>query len=155
MFFNISNVFDNANQVKLESSFQSSVNCPEANMGDESNFLSSASQSDDPEPLLKSKRTRSKRTKLKATKRIQKTRTIEEQAAKMLKLETEDQQIRDYFKMSCDVCGEHFNTFSDIQNHFKQKHLIIGYLACCGKRLKRRGAVLDHISRHVNPDLFK
>lgn len=159
MFFNISNVFDT---VKLEHSVQSSDNCPEANIGEESNlsFVSKSESIELDEPPIKSKRKRSKRKttkkrKPKATKINIKTRTIEEQTERKLKLEFEDQQIRDYFTMNCDVCGDHFNTFLDIQNHFKEKHQIVGYLACCGKRLKRRGAVLDHISRHVNPDLFK
>lgn len=188
IFFNISNDCGVANQVKLESSFQSSVNCTVTDIGDENHCVSSVSQSESiesDEPITKPKRTRSKTKtskkhnpkstkiklqsqtiyeqtkkptkiiKLRAPKIPQHSETIEELAQKSAKIENENQQIREYFKMNCDVCGDYFETFQDIKNHFREKHQSVGYLACCGKRLKRRRALLEHISRHVNPDLFK
>lgn len=158
----ISNVFDTGDQVKLETSSQASGLCD--TLSEENHFITydnvSQTESTEPdEPLIKL-RTRSKRktcktAKPKVTKTPEKYKTIKEQTQKRAKVEIEDQQIREYFKMNCDVCGYHFQTFLDIKSHYKDKHQSVGYLTCCGKKFIRRGGCLAHISRHVNPDLFK
>lgn len=158
----LSNVFDAMDQVKLESSSQASGNCDTLSEENHCMAFDNVSQtgsieSDEPISKLRTKykRTASKTTKPKVTKIPLKYKTVEEQTQKRAKLEIEDQQIREYFKMNCDVCEDHFETFLDIKNHYKDKHQSVGYLTCCGKKFIRRGACLSHISRHVNPDLFK
>lgn len=159
---NISNVFDTVDQVKLENTFQALDNCDiisdENHLMAHDNASQTETESDEPTTKLRtsrSKRRTSKTIQTKATKIQLKYKTREEQAQKRVKFEIEDQQIREYFKLNCDVCGDHFETFSDIKSHYKDKHQSVGYLTCCGKKFIRRGGCLAHISRHVNPDLFK
>lgn len=120
------------------------------------NFSSDDSQTESTEPEYKP--TRAKRTikvtKKSLTKLPKKTAGIDN-VQKKLKLDAENQTIREYFKMNCDVCNEYFENFLDIKTHFREKHKSTGYLTCCGKRFFRRGGLLDHISRHVNPNKFK
>lgn len=153
--FNTSNDFYTLDQVKLESTLQALDN----NIGDKNDFLASDKVSESEsiesdEPTAKSKRTRSKRTTKQKLSKMQLKSNVESDQ-KRVKLDIEDQQIREYFKMDCDVCGDHFETFVEIKNHYKDKHQAVGYLTCCGKKFVRRGGCLSHISRHVNPDLFK
>lgn len=153
-----SNVFETMDQVKLECSFQASGDSDTLSEENHDNISQTESiESDEPTTKLRtrSKKTKSKPNKPKITKILSKCKTVEEQARKRVKLEIEEQQIREYFKMNCDVCGDHFDTFLGIKNHYKDKHQSVGYLTCCGKKFIRRGACLAHISRHVNPDLFK
>lgn len=72
-----------------------------------------------------------------------------------LSLDAENQMIREYFKMNCGICDEHFENFRNVQSHFQKMHNSSGYLICCGKKFYRRGLLLDHVSRHVDPDKFK
>lgn len=91
----------------------------------------------------------------KGSPKLPKKSTVIDHIQKKLNLDAENQTIREYFKMNCDVCNQHFENFLDIKTHFRQKHKSTGYLTCCGKRFFRRGGLLDHISRHVNPNKFK
>lgn len=124
--------------------------------GENRNFSSDDSHTESSEPEYKP--TRVKRTAKvykKSSPKLPKKTTAIDHNQKKLNMDAENQTIREYFKMNCDVCNEHFENFLDIKTHFRQKHKSTGYLTCCGKRFFRRGGLLDHISRHVNPNKFK
>lgn len=67
----------------------------------------------------------------------------------------EDAQIREFFSMVCEICSDKFETFIKAKNHYRLVHNTVGYLSCCGKKFNRRGRVLDHIYRHLNPDAYR
>lgn len=67
----------------------------------------------------------------------------------------EDAQIREFFSMECEICSDRFETFVKAKNHYRIVHNKAGYLTCCGKKFRRRGRVLEHIHRHLNPDAFR
>ena len=57
--------------------------------------------------------------------------------------------------MSCEICDTIFESFLSAKKHYRTKHSRSGFLVCCGKRFFRRGRLLDHINRHLNPIAFK
>ncbi|KAJ6641729.1 Transcription factor grauzone [Pseudolycoriella hygida] len=65
-----------------------------------------------------------------------------------------DDQVRQYFNMKCDVCGDPFETYRSSQKHYRIVHSMKGYLICCGSKFRRRGAVLGHIKFHVDPNAY-
>ncbi|KAJ6622261.1 Transcription factor grauzone [Pseudolycoriella hygida] len=65
-----------------------------------------------------------------------------------------DAHLKVYFSMKCDICGDPFKTYRNAREHFRETHRMKCYLICCRKRFRRRGAVLDHIKYHLNPDAF-
>lgn len=67
----------------------------------------------------------------------------------------QDQQIRDFFKMSCDICKINFQTMREAIQHYRQSHNQAGYLMCCDKKFYRRCKALDHIQMHINPNLLQ
>lgn len=70
-------------------------------------------------------------------------------------IKNEEAQIRDYFKMECDICKCKFFKFLEAKAHYRTEHKTRGYLLCCNRKYFHRGTVLDHIAFHVNPDSFK
>lgn len=67
----------------------------------------------------------------------------------------EDQQIRDFFKMSCDICRLNFQTMREAMRHYRKNHQQAGYLVCCEKKFFRRCLALDHIRLHINPSCLQ
>lgn len=72
-----------------------------------------------------------------------------------LKTEMEDAQIREYFKMMCDMCNFEFSTFLEARSHYRKIHNINGYISCCKRKFIRRGTILEHVTHHLNPDAYK
>lgn len=69
--------------------------------------------------------------------------------------EVEDAQIKEYFSMSCEICNCDFFTFNEAKTHYRIKHSTSGYLTCCKRKFFRRGAILEHIMRHLKPEAYK
>lgn len=65
-----------------------------------------------------------------------------------------DEQIRNFFKMNCDVCSMAFDTFFDARTHYKIVHKQAGYITCCGKKYFRRSRAVAHISKHITVKNF-
>lgn len=67
--------------------------------------------------------------------------------------------IRKYCRMECDLCQTKFDKFLDAKSHYRQEHNRAGYILCnnnnCKKRFFRRFRILEHISTHFNPDIFR
>ncbi|XP_058464838.1 zinc finger protein 354C-like [Malaya genurostris] len=70
-------------------------------------------------------------------------------------LEQQDEQIHDFFKMVCDVCGELSESFPALHLHFQKFHSRPGYVVCCKKKLFNRRFLLEHIIFHTNPSAFQ
>lgn len=67
----------------------------------------------------------------------------------------DDELIRQYYKFLCDLCSEGTSNFNALLAHFREKHNVSGYIKCCNKKLYRRCRLLEHISKHLNPDTFR
>lgn len=68
-----------------------------------------------------------------------------------------ESRIAEYFKMSCDLCGQKFTSLNNVKGHFTKKHnLDRGYLiCCCNKKAKMRKAIIEHVQWHMNPNMFR
>lgn len=67
-------------------------------------------------------------------------------------------QLAQYNKldMNCDLCMASFESFVDVKAHYKTKHShSLGYLKCCGQRLRTLNDMKDHVEWHRNPNIFK
>ncbi|XP_053686872.1 transcription factor grauzone-like [Sabethes cyaneus] len=71
------------------------------------------------------------------------------------KLEQMDQQIEEYFKMVCDICGDFAKNFLALQEHFQMVHDKAGYIVCCKKKLFARRYLFEHLTFHKNPTAFQ
>lgn len=57
------------------------------------------------------------------------------------------------FDRTCDICHIELKDLESSSNHYMLEHKIpIGYLKCCGYRLKSPGSIIDHINWHINPE---
>nr|XP_019933198.2 transcription factor grauzone-like [Aedes albopictus] len=69
--------------------------------------------------------------------------------------EQEEELIKRYFTFRCDICTKESPNFKALSDHFREAHNTSGYVKCCNKKLYRRCRLLDHISKHENPDSFR
>lgn len=68
----------------------------------------------------------------------------------------EDNLIKEYCKMICDLCPYEFKDYRDVKLHFRDNHPgIKGYLTCCGKKFERKFYIVDHIISHKDPSHFQ
>lgn len=68
---------------------------------------------------------------------------------------TEDQLIKDYAFMNCDLCSFQFESFAQAKRHYSSQHNVSGYLFCCKRKYRNRIKLLDHVKTHSKPDEFK
>ncbi|KAM7350303.1 transcription factor grauzone-like [Cochliomyia hominivorax] len=59
------------------------------------------------------------------------------------------------FDLSCNICKISVDNFSDLKNHFRKQHNILGYAMCCNKKFYKRGVLVDHINVHNDPNYFQ
>lgn len=59
--------------------------------------------------------------------------------------------IRQFFSMTCTLCPTEFTSFLHVKQHYRIVHKQPGFLECCKKKYTRLHKVLDHCSRHLNP----
>lgn len=70
--------------------------------------------------------------------------------------EMENDQIRQFCNMFCDLCSTtQFGNFADANSHYRECHEILGYLVCCNLKLSPRNQVIKHIQIHINPESVK
>ena len=83
-------------------------------------------------------------------------KSIEEKVAKQKQHEEEDRKISEFFKIECDDCHTKCSTFLEVKSHYRKIHgKSRAYLSCCNKKFFRRGGLLEHITLHINPEVFK
>lgn len=76
-------------------------------------------------------------------------------AADTERIERENEQIRQYYNMNCSLCSVVFRTIQEAVKHYRRGHQQTGYLKCCNKKVYRRCMALDHIQKHLDPDLHR
>lgn len=62
-----------------------------------------------------------------------------------------------YMRMRCEICRheEHFKSFTNCKNHYRDVHNQNGYVVCCSRKFRRIGRVIQHCMWHENPEAFK
>lgn len=129
---------------------------PESDSSESRNLLmdgnqSDSSSSDSDAPLL-AKAKRQRKGKRKTNTRVS---VDGRKRATNQRMEEENQQIRDFFSMNCDLCETTFLTINDATIHYKRTHNKSGYLKCCDKKFYQRCLVLEHIQQHLDPPQLK
>lgn len=61
------------------------------------------------------------------------------------------------FDMTCDCCSNVvFESLDEARKHYTSEHNNPrGYIKCCGRRMFYRCQVVQHVTRHLDPDKFK
>lgn len=80
---------------------------------------------------------------------------VEESMAAGKKSDFQDQQIREFFEMCCEICKLSFHTMREAIQHYRKSHQQAGYLVCCERKFFRRSVALDHIRLHINPNALQ
>ena len=58
--------------------------------------------------------------------------------------------------MKCELCpNQQLETFEFAIEHYKNVHNIKGFIECCRRKYQSRRKLMDHISKHLDPDVFK
>lgn len=64
--------------------------------------------------------------------------------------------IKRYIVMGCELCIFLADDFDGIRDHFKDKHPNERpYVKCCGRKLNKRCLIVEHARRHENPEYIK
>ncbi|XP_063706413.1 transcription factor grauzone-like [Culicoides brevitarsis] len=67
-------------------------------------------------------------------------------------------RIQDFYTFECEKCDprELFGSFREFQAHFRTIHGIERpFISCCGKKLFKKSALLEHIDFHEHPESFR
>nr|XP_019933142.2 transcription factor grauzone-like [Aedes albopictus] len=67
---------------------------------------------------------------------------------------TIDELVLQHYKLSCDLCSEPLEDFTELRKHYKYVHDEQGYLKCCNKKIFKKCWMVEHIQLHLNPDAF-
>ncbi|XP_062537251.1 zinc finger protein 91-like isoform X2 [Armigeres subalbatus] len=67
----------------------------------------------------------------------------------------QDELIRKYCTLVCDLCGFMGENFYNLEKHYKSEHDMRGYAGCCNRRFYKKRQLYEHCQRHVNPDIFR
>lgn len=65
-----------------------------------------------------------------------------------------DELVLQHYKLSCDLCAEPLEDFTELRKHYKYVHNEQGYLKCCNKKIFKKCWMIEHIQLHLNPDAF-
>lgn len=71
-------------------------------------------------------------------------------------LAEEDELIKTHVQYNCEFCMQDCQSFTAYQRHVLDEHgTDKAYLVCCGKKYFKKKALLEHVQRLKNPDLFQ
>lgn len=66
-----------------------------------------------------------------------------------------DELLRQFMSMFCDLCSAAFSTFEEAVQHHEDAHDVAGYLMCCGKKFRKKCRAVLHCRWHANPQQFE
>uniref|UniRef100_A0A182KA93 Uncharacterized protein n=1 Tax=Anopheles christyi TaxID=43041 RepID=A0A182KA93_9DIPT len=66
-----------------------------------------------------------------------------------------NQQLREFYDMKCELCGEKLESFTALKNHYYRQHQTHGYIKCCGRTFHSRYRLLEHLSYHVGASMVR
>ncbi|KAL1375876.1 hypothetical protein pipiens_017227 [Culex pipiens pipiens] len=73
---------------------------------------------------------------------------------KSKKLEDENRQIKEFFKLGCESCSECFESFDRLQRHTRKAHDARASIKCCNRVFYKKCKILEHINSHIDPNQF-
>lgn len=85
--------------------------------------------------------------------KVQKEKIVDPETEEQILVENE--KIKQFCKMECDLCAEKFITMDNVREHYRTIHKQRWYLMCCNFKFKTRALILRHIKRHTIPDTHK
>lgn len=65
--------------------------------------------------------------------------------------EKNTETIRQFCSMICTLCPVEFTSFANVKQHYRTEHNQNGFLECCNKKYTKLHRVLEHCTRHFNP----
>lgn len=71
--------------------------------------------------------------------------------------ESDEQQINDFFAMTCDLCNiGNLMSYHRLSEHYRNEHgLKNGYVHCCKKKFDRLRTLLAHMKWHMDPNSLR
>lgn len=69
--------------------------------------------------------------------------------------ELSDELICRWCTMQCEFCHQIFDRFVNVKRHYRDEHREIGFVTCCKKKFFLRVRLMEHISKHMNPEAFR
>lgn len=68
-----------------------------------------------------------------------------------------DVLFRQFLKLECNNCPKkyEYETFNELQLHYKESHGVDGYILCCSNKMKTMDCVYLHIMDHVKSGIYK
>ncbi|XP_062547017.1 zinc finger protein 43-like [Armigeres subalbatus] len=67
----------------------------------------------------------------------------------------EDDLIRKYCSLTCDLCDFIGATFNKVKVHYKNVHQVPGFAVCCARKFSKKSRLYEHVCVHENPEHFK
>ncbi|XP_053699304.1 zinc finger protein 62 homolog [Sabethes cyaneus] len=67
----------------------------------------------------------------------------------------EDNLIRRFCTLLCELCDNISDTFSQLWKHYKNAHGQRAYAVCCGRKFGRKQMLYDHCLLHIDPKRFR
>ncbi|XP_065084573.1 transcription factor grauzone-like isoform X2 [Ochlerotatus camptorhynchus] len=119
------------------------------------NESTSESESSEDDSDSESPKTRSNKARKKQ--RTKKSETIEKIYHKSIEqIEEEDRNINEHCKLSCTDCETSFTKFLNFKQHFRKvHHETRPVVVCCGRKFNKRVRLVEHVTKHMNPDAFR
>uniref|UniRef100_A0A182QTF6 C2H2-type domain-containing protein n=1 Tax=Anopheles farauti TaxID=69004 RepID=A0A182QTF6_9DIPT len=117
----------------------------------ESDDLSASEQdfdeSSDGEAITTTRKCRFK-AKVRPRGRPAKLKTKDKSESSLALQQEKDETIKNFFTLECEICSSPLEDFSQLQDHYHQKHDTRGYIRCCNKQFFHRYTLLNHIAVH-------
>lgn len=57
-------------------------------------------------------------------------------------------------EMKCEMCSKELTSWSEAKFHYKNSHRLEGFIRCCGRKIKKKHVMIDHIYWHQDPNMF-
>lgn len=76
-------------------------------------------------------------------------------STKLNQQRSDDELMRRFMPMICDLCGETYTTFAESRLHLQLVHGEAGYVTCCGKQFRTKNHAIMHCRWHANPSQFE
>ncbi|XP_065086556.1 transcription factor grauzone-like [Ochlerotatus camptorhynchus] len=69
--------------------------------------------------------------------------------------EKDEQLVSEFYRMVCDLCGDHLENFSSLDSHFRENHDRSGFVVCCNKKIFKRCLMVEHMKLHTDPSAYR
>ncbi|XP_055535177.1 transcription factor grauzone-like [Wyeomyia smithii] len=71
------------------------------------------------------------------------------------RIKNEDAKIAEHCNLQCEECALCFVNFLEFKRHFREVHQTRAFITCCNRKFSKRFRLVEHVTRHINPNAFK